>query len=302
MRKLLEVLIAQAVVVALGGAVAIGLVTAGSGTIAPRMLSFPLVPAAPDASVDAAVGALQGAFPGDDVWIEGDEVFITFEHNTFDLRRASAVLGEHGFATNRFTMGRDLGLTRLTERMTRAIRSAAVLLLVMPAAFLIAGLVLRRRLRPDRRVRPQPVRWIVAAGVGGGIALALAASGLGMLLDALGRPIVEQPLIDNIARSGTAMPLVALLVAGLILAPLGEELFYRGWVFPYLEAVSAPLAFGASTLLFAAIHFNPAALPAYLLIGFGLTVLYRWSRSIWTPILAHATNNAVAIGALLMAG
>jgi membrane protease YdiL (CAAX protease family) len=266
------------------------------------MLSFPLVPAAPDASVEAAVGALQGAFPADDVWVEGDEVFITFEHNTFDLRRASAVLGERGFATNRFTMGRDLGLTRLTERMTTAIRSAAVLLLVMPAAFLIAGLVLRRRLRREQGFRQPPAVRIVAAGIGGGVALALAATGLGALLEALGRPIVEQPLIEQIARADGAMPLLMLLVAGLVLAPIGEELFYRGWVFPYLEEFGAPLAYGASTLLFAAIHFHPPAVPAYLLMGVGLAALYHWSRSIWTPILAHATNNAIAIGTLVLAG
>lgn len=301
-RKLLRVLTAQAVVFVSAGAVAVVLLAAGGGAIAPRMISYPLVPVAPHASADAVVGALRDAFPGDDVRVEGNEIFIVFEHNTYDVQRASALLRDRGFATNQFTMGRDLGVAQLAGRMTAAFRSAAVLLLVMPAAFLTAGLVLRRRLRPEQGFRQPSAGRIVAAGLGGGVALALATSALGVLLDALGRPIVEQPLIEHISRSDSAMPLLMLLVAGLVVAPIGEELFYRGWVFPYLEKVAAPLAYGASTFLFAAVHFHPAAVPAYLLLGMGLAALYHWSRSIWTPILAHATNNAIAIGTLLMTG
>ena len=299
MRKLLEVLIAQAAVFAFGTAVAVAVVAAA---VMPRMLSYPLAPVAPDASAEAAAGAMRGAFPGDDVWVEGNEIFIVFERNTFDLSRASAVLRDHGFATSRFTMGPDYAVTRMAGRVTAAIRSSAGLLLVMPAALLVAGLVLRRRLTPEQGFGQPPAGRIIAAGIGGGVALALAATGLGVLLDALGRPIVEQPLIEHIARSGSAMSLMMLLVAGLVLAPIGEELFYRGWVFPYLEGVGAPLAYGASTILFAAIHFHPAAVPAYLLMGFGLAALYHWSRSIWPPILAHATNNAIAVGMLVLAG
>jgi hypothetical protein len=174
--------------------------------------------------------------------------------------------------------------------------------LSLPVLLLVAGTVLRARLAARLRPRTRRTgRTIVIAGLAGGLALALAAELVGAVTAALGYPIVEQPWIETITRFGGVAPLAILVLVAVLLAPLGEELFYRGWVFPYLEDAGAPLAYGASAVLFAAVHLHPPALPAYLLYGLSLAVLYRWSDSLWTPILAHATNNSVGI-ALLLAG
>jgi hypothetical protein len=171
--------------------------------------------------------------------------------------------------------------------------------LSLPVLLLVAGTVLRTRLAARPRPR-KPGRTIVLAGLAGGLAIALAAELVAIVAAALGYPIVEQPWIETITRFGGVAPLAIIVLVAVVLAPLGEELFYRGWVFRYLEDAGAPVAYGVSTALFAAVHLHPPALPAYLLYGLCLAALYRWSGSLWTPILAHATNNSVAMALLLV--
>ena len=53
------------------------------------------------------------------------------------------------------------------------------------------------------------------------------------------------------------------MAAGGILAPIAEELYFRGYVFrSYLQTRSPWVAYGATSLLFATLHLNlPALLP-----------------------------------------
>ena len=138
------------------------------------------------------------------------------------------------------------------------------------------------------------------AGIAGGVALASAVEAVGYLARMAGFPIVEQPWIEAIVKGGAAAPLAVFAVTAVVVAPLGEELFYRGWMFPFLATANTPLAYVASAALFGAIHLNPAALPAYALLGAAFAWLYQWSGSVWTPVLAHATNNLIAVSALLL--
>jgi hypothetical protein len=300
-KKLLVVLMAQALVMVAAVGLAVGAITmaVGPDSLFPRFLQVPLEPARPDASALAAGEALRRAFPGDEVRMGDAEVEIRFRVNEFDIGGALSTLGAHGFQTNRFTMGRDLGPTGLADGLLRDGRSFAIMALSLPVLLLVAGTVLRARLALRPRTR-KPVRTIVIAGLAGGLALALASELVGVAMAALGYPIVEQPWIETITRFGGVAPLAIIVLVAVVLAPLGEELFYRGWVFRYLEDAGAPVAYGVSTALFAAVHLHPPALPAYLLYGLCLAALYRWSGSLWTPILAHATNNSVAMALLLV--
>jgi membrane protease YdiL (CAAX protease family) len=103
------------------------------------------------------------------------------------------------------------------------------------------------------------------------------------------------------ANEGTVL---LLLSAGLtcVVAPVCEELLFRGFVFTALRnwcgmfpaAVITGLAFGA-------VHIGSA--PALDLVplaalGFGLCLLYRYTGSLYPGILAHALNNSVAFASL----
>lgn len=96
---------------------------------------------------------------------------------------------------------------------------------------------------------------------------------------------------------------VAIALAAAVLAPLCEEVAFRGYL---LRTVAirrgAAAGLAASTLLFALLHLDPVRLPALLLQG----LLFGWlalrSGNTWTAVAAHAVNNALAAGAVLASG
>ncbi|MGD8624266.1 MAG: CPBP family intramembrane metalloprotease [Anaerolineae bacterium] len=89
-----------------------------------------------------------------------------------------------------------------------------------------------------------------------------------------------------------------LLVGAILVAPVVEEIFFRGFVYAGLRArYGWKRAAVVSALLFAAIHLQPtAALPIFVL-GLIFAFLYEWSSSIWPAIVMHFASNALAIGA-----
>ncbi len=84
-------------------------------------------------------------------------------------------------------------------------------------------------------------------------------------------------------------------------APLGEELFFRGYALPALARSWGPLvACLVSGAMFSALHVNRIGFLGLWEIGIVLALLRLWSGSLWPAILCHATNNAVAGAAFLL--
>lgn len=81
-----------------------------------------------------------------------------------------------------------------------------------------------------------------------------------------------------------------------ILAPLGEELVFRGAVLRALLRWTPRhwMAIAISALLFALIHANPAQMPHAFLIGLLLGWLYYRTDSILPGIVYHWVNNTFA--------
>jgi hypothetical protein len=79
-------------------------------------------------------------------------------------------------------------------------------------------------------------------------------------------------------------------VAGL--APLFEELLFRGFLLPLLaRRGKLAWALALSALLFGAIHLQPLGLPILCTLGFVLGLAMRQTASLRTPILVHACWN-----------
>lgn len=118
---------------------------------------------------------------------------------------------------------------------------------------------------------------------------------------------LEDRLEDQTIDMGSAPWQAALMVIALVvLAPLGEELVFRALL---LRGLVRRLRFWPaaliSAILFAASHQDAYVIwpRAITLVGTGLTLawLYRW-RGYRAAVAAHATVNAVAAIALLTAG
>ena len=100
------------------------------------------------------------------------------------------------------------------------------------------------------------------------------------------------------AASGTALGIEALLVV--LVAPVAEELFFRGYLMHALMQRTRPIiAVVLSALAFTAAHAGrgPEGLLAILVLGVVSAYLFRYSRSLWPCIVLHALHNAIWLAA-----
>ncbi len=77
---------------------------------------------------------------------------------------------------------------------------------------------------------------------------------------------------------------------GGILAPVAEEIIFRGLIFGYLRRWGVPAAVLISTALFAALHF-PAVPITQIVGGIVFAVAYHTGRSLMVPIVIHVLGN-----------
>ncbi|ABC82143.1 CPBP family intramembrane glutamic endopeptidase [Anaeromyxobacter dehalogenans] len=92
----------------------------------------------------------------------------------------------------------------------------------------------------------------------------------------------------------------AIAAAAALLAPVCEEIAFRGYLQRTVAIRRGPAAgLAAGTIFFALLHLDPVRLPALLLQG----LLFGWlalrSGNTWNAVAAHAMNNALAAGAAL---
>jgi membrane protease YdiL (CAAX protease family) len=90
--------------------------------------------------------------------------------------------------------------------------------------------------------------------------------------------------------------------AFVIVAPVAEELFFRGGLFAAYRVRLGPIAMPlVSGLVFGALHLEPRALPVLALLGVLLGAIYERTGSIYPGMLLHATNNGLAFAAGFLA-
>jgi membrane protease YdiL (CAAX protease family) len=86
---------------------------------------------------------------------------------------------------------------------------------------------------------------------------------------------------------------LALLVATVIVAPMVEELLYRGYLLGTLaERGWRAGAVVISALLFVTLHFEPANLIASLCLGLGTGLCALRTRSVVPGFIVHVVSNA----------
>ena len=94
----------------------------------------------------------------------------------------------------------------------------------------------------------------------------------------------------------------AMAFSAVIVAPIVEEVIFRGYIYPvvkrYSERWFAALFTG---VLFGVIHFNLMSLPTLAVMGVVLVVLYEVTGSLWVTIACHAAFNGTTVGLMLVA-
>jgi len=151
----------------------------------------------------------------------------------------------------------------------------------------------------DFGLRPAPlkrsVKLLVAVWIGFFALSAIWAAALG--LDE------RQTLPDELGANGALINALAVIVLVTVIAPLGEELFFRGFFFGALRNWHGPVLAALLTgALFGGIHAGSSPV-GYLVplafFGIGLCLLYELTGSLYPPIALHALNNSIALGANL---
>ena len=92
-----------------------------------------------------------------------------------------------------------------------------------------------------------------------------------------------------------------LFVVGAIVAPIVEEIFFRGFLFQgFRQKYGWMPALFLSSAIFGAAHLDPVSLIPTFVLGCVLAVVYHRSNSVWPGILLHAAINSFSLCAVYM--
>lgn len=106
----------------------------------------------------------------------------------------------------------------------------------------------------------------------------------------------RQPLLDIMNTDAGISVFVALVFLAVVVAPIVEELVFRGVVYRYLKGVFSPRAgMVFSSLFFSLIHLNLLSFIPLFLLGMLLCRVYEKSKNICVPIAMHAFFNANSV-------
>jgi membrane protease YdiL (CAAX protease family) len=166
---------------------------------------------------------------------------------------------------------------------------------------LAAGyLLIRRRTgRPsfaDLGLRSTPSRaavgWVIVARITYGIVTAIYVTNVhGVTPNFPVRPVGDVGAIATID----------VILAAVVIAPLGEELFFRGFMYASLRG-KMPVFWAAliTSVLFGAVHpiygdtqWN--LVPVLAMAGFAMCLLYERTESLWPPIAFHVAMNIAVV-------
>lgn len=182
------------------------------------------------------------------------------------------------------------GLCSVPGFMTAALSVGCALIGVTYLRFIRPGILTTA----DLGVRVSSLSRHVAAGLLVGIMVLSVSAAIQLLLSGLGvrqTQLQDLQCIKNFPLSG----FLAVVFAGGVLAPIAEELFFRGFVFrTYLRTRGPLLAYVFSSVLFAGLHLNLAALLPILALALILCGAYHRTGSIVPGVIGHGLNNSVA--------
>ncbi len=139
-------------------------------------------------------------------------------------------------------------------------------------------------------------RWLVRA-----VALGLLSVPATMLITALGRPLFGSSTdpampLSLVQAWGQPVYMLTMLLGVVVLAPLMEEMVFRGLLYGWLRQRRG--LWQAVTLValgHALMHFNLGALPGLFALFLLLAWIYEYSQNLWVPSIIHAIHNFFAL-------
>jgi len=110
-----------------------------------------------------------------------------------------------------------------------------------------------------------------------------------------------QDAVRAFRDSGDTAARIVLVVAAVVVAPLVEELLFRGFIYGVIKRFTdAWFAALCSALLFAVVHFHVGSLLPLAVLALLLCAAYELSGSLLVPMLLHALFNLTSLALLLL--
>ena len=191
---------------------------------------------------------------------------------------------------------------------------ASLVILTVTQAGLVAAAIMfvavPNALPGIRLVPPSGALRTFAIGAGLAIPMWVAATLVGALLQGILTQLGHPPAPALVDDAVSMLDPTVLVLAIVIVAPLAEEIFFRGVVFnAWLREHGLGVAIFGSAALFATIHADPSSgealigsiarvLPIFGL-GLGLAYMYWCTGSLLTSIGLHMGFNAISLGVTL---
>jgi len=105
-----------------------------------------------------------------------------------------------------------------------------------------------------------------------------------------------QESIKLLQESKDPLTVILMAVAAVIVAPITEEVVFRGYLYAAAKRFCGPVgAILFSSLVFAAAHGNVVALAPLFLLAVLLCLIYEFTGSIWASIAVHFCFNAATV-------
>jgi membrane protease YdiL (CAAX protease family) len=109
---------------------------------------------------------------------------------------------------------------------------------------------------------------------------------------------IEQPILSE---DPSTLQIVLGAFVAVVAAPIGEEVFFRGFLFGSLRGRFGFIRSAAiSAVAFAILHGDPVLILVMVFVGIALAWIYERRGSLLAPIGAHAMFNVIGYTALLV--
>lgn len=149
-------------------------------------------------------------------------------------------------------------------------------------------------------------RFGFGGALGRGVLALLAAYPVLMLVQAMvfgvaGSDLAPQDVVQFLKDAETPRDRLAVLVMAVAVAPVAEEVIFRGYLYPVGKSrFGAFLSMVATSFLFAVLHGHLASIPALFTLAMCLALAYEKTGSLLVPMIMHAIFNTVSVTAIML--
>ena len=180
----------------------------------------------------------------------------------------------------------------LIDPVTLFISGAVLQSLIIIGLVLIFTLYINRARLADLGIKKPAGKQLLLYGLLGGALLMV-------LMVILGIPIAAATpstasLFEQMLRGWGRIQAFFLLVLGVVFAPISEELFYRGMIYPVFRGYLGPgWAAVLAGLVFGLAHWDLWRTIPLAIGGALLCLLYQRTGNLWVTVVAHGTWNGL---------